>query len=56
MNRPLNRQRLQQMLALPSEGDGVLVVDDTGFLKKGTASVGWRATTRGLPGKSAIVK
>src|SRR5690242_10337216 len=36
----LNRQRIQRMLELPSEGDGVLVIDDTGFVKKGTASVG----------------
>ena len=36
----LNRQRLQQMLQVPSEGDGVLIIDDTGFVKKGAASVG----------------
>ena len=36
----LNRQRLQRMLALPSAGDGVVVIDDTGFRKKGEGSVG----------------
>src|SRR5262245_54623439 len=34
------RQRIRRMLALPSEGDGVALIDDTGFLKKGNASVG----------------
>src|SRR5690242_3029072 len=32
----LNRQRIQQMLTLPTEGDAVLVLDDTGFPKQGT--------------------
>jgi SRSO17 transposase len=36
----LNRQRLQVMLTLPREGDGVLILDDTGFAKQGQASVG----------------
>src|SRR5215207_9817686 len=36
----LNRQRVAFMAALPTEGDGVLVFDDTGFPKQGTASVG----------------
>jgi SRSO17 transposase len=29
----LNRQRVEFMAALPTEGDGVLVFDDTGFAK-----------------------
>jgi SRSO17 transposase len=36
----LNRQRIAQMLALPSEGEGVLIFDDTGFEKKGRSSAG----------------
>src|SRR5690348_16033139 len=36
----LNRQRVEQMLELPSEGDGVLIFDDTGFAKQGKSSVG----------------
>src|SRR5262245_15231676 len=36
----LNRQRVETMLRLPSEGDGVLIFDDTGFAKQGKCSVG----------------
>jgi SRSO17 transposase len=36
----LNRQRVQKMIAEATTGDGVLVFDETGFLKRGTASVG----------------
>jgi SRSO17 transposase len=36
----LNRQRIAQMLTLPSAGDGVLSFDDTGFEKKGRSSAG----------------
>ena len=36
----LNRQRIAQMLRLPSAGDGVLIFDDTGFEKKGRHSAG----------------
>jgi hypothetical protein len=36
----LNRQRIVRMQTLPSEGDGVLIFDDTGFEKRGRHSVG----------------
>ena len=36
----LNRQRVAQLLAEATMGDGVLVVDETGFPKPGAASVG----------------
>ena len=35
-----NRQRVQKMRTLPTEGDGVLIFDDTGFAKPGQHSVG----------------
>lgn len=47
----LNRQRIAQMQALPSEGDGVLIVDDTGFEKKGHHSVGVAPQYTGTVGK-----
>jgi SRSO17 transposase len=47
----LNRQRIAQMVALPSEGDGVLIVDDTGFEKKGERSVGVARQYTGTGGK-----
>jgi len=47
----LNRQRIEQMLELPSEGDGVLLIDDTGFVKKGSASVGVARQYTGTAGK-----
>lgn len=47
----LNRQRIQQMLTLPSEGDGALVIDDTGFVKKGSCSVGVARQYTGTVGK-----
>src|SRR5947207_15425128 len=36
----LNRQRVRRLLALPTEGDAVLVLDDTGFAKQGQHSAG----------------
>ena len=47
----LNRQRIERMLELPSEGDGVLLIDDTGFVKKGQASVGVARQYTGTTGK-----
>lgn len=47
----LNRQRIAQMQQLPSEGDGVLIVDDTGFEKKGRQSVGVARQYTGTAGK-----
>ena len=36
----LNRQRIAQMQTLPSEGEGVLIFDETGFEKQGRHSGG----------------
>lgn len=48
----LNRQRLGVMAALPTEGDAVLVFDDTGFPKQGTTSVGVQRQYSGTLGKT----
>jgi SRSO17 transposase len=48
----LNRQRVELMLRLPTEGDGVLVFDDTGFAKQGQCSVGVARQYSGTLGKT----
>jgi len=48
----LNRQRVQDMLRLPSEGDGALIFDDTGFAKQGQCSVGVARQYSGTLGKT----
>lgn len=47
----LNRQRVQKMIAEAATGDGVLVFDDTGFPKQGSASVGVERQYSGTLGK-----
>jgi len=47
----LNRQRIARLQTLPSEGDGVLIFDDTGFEKKGRHSVGVARQYSGTAGK-----
>jgi SRSO17 transposase len=49
----LNRQRIEKMLGLGSEGDGVLLLDDTGFGKQGKDSVGVARQYSGTLGKVA---
>jgi SRSO17 transposase len=55
-NRPwdaeaLNQQRVRKMIAEATRGAGVLVFDDTGFPKQGTASVGVERQYSGTLGK-----
>ena len=47
----LNRQRVQKMSDLKTEGDGVLVFDDTGFAKQGHCSAGVARQYSGTLGK-----
>ena len=47
----LNRQRIARMQSLPNEGDGVLILDDTGFEKRGRHSVGVARQYTGTAGK-----
>jgi SRSO17 transposase len=47
----LNRQRIARMQTIPSEGDGVLIFDDTGFAKQGRHSVGVARQYTGTAGK-----
>ena len=47
----LNRQRVEQMITDTTVGNGVLIFDDTGFEKKGKASVGVARQYSGTLGK-----
>jgi SRSO17 transposase len=48
----LNDQRVRTLMRLPTEGDAVLVFDDTGFAKQGPCSVGVKRQYSGTLGKT----
>src|SRR5919198_6254140 len=47
----LNRQRVQKMIAEATGGEGVVLIDDTGFPKQGKTSVGVERQYSGTLGK-----
>jgi SRSO17 transposase len=47
----LNKQRVQDLLTLPTEGDAALIFDDTGFAKQGKSSAGVARQYSGTLGK-----
>jgi SRSO17 transposase len=47
----LNDQRVRTLMRLPTEGDAVLIFDDTGFAKQGQSSVGVKRQYSGTLGK-----